>query len=100
MPKIRFTAEQKAKAVTRHLQDGVAISAICNELSIHPNLFYSWQKQLFSEAAYIFTSKAKSQENKQKREIAELKMRISEKDSVIAELLQEYTALKKIFWGR
>ena len=47
MPKVRFTPDEKAKAVMRHFQDGIAISTICGELSIHPNLFYIWQKQLF-----------------------------------------------------
>jgi len=50
MPKIRFTDDEKAKAVLRHFQDNVPISIICLELSLHPNVFYTWQKQLFSKA--------------------------------------------------
>ena len=58
MPKIRFTADEKAKAVLRHFQDDVPISTICAELSIHPNVFYAWQKQLFSSARKAYSEHA------------------------------------------
>ena len=100
MPKVRFTSEEKAKAVMRHLQDGVKISEICSELSIHPNLFYIWQKQLFAGAASVFDGRDKTEQRRHERKIAELEKRLKDKDSVIAELLEEYTAFKKTFGGR
>ena len=93
MPKARFTPDEKAKAVMRHLQDGIAISTICGELSIHPNLFYIWQKQLFSGAASVFENKGKSGQRQHEKQVAELEKRLKDKDGVIAELLEEYTAL-------
>ena len=95
MPKVRFTPDEKAKAVMRHLQDGIAISTICGELSIHPNLFYIWQKQLFAGAAPVFENKGKAEQRQHEKKVAELEKRLRDKDSVIAELLEEYTALKK-----
>lgn len=95
MPKLRFTPDEKARAVMRHLQDGVAISTICSDLSIHPNLFYIWQKQLFAGAASVFENKGKTEQRRHEKQIAALEKRIKDKDSVIAELLEEYTALKK-----
>ena len=95
MPKVRFTPAEKAKAVMRHLQDGVAISTICSEMSIHPNLFYIWLKQFFAGAASVFENKGKSELRQHEKKIAALEKRLKDKDSVIAELLEEYTALKK-----
>ena len=99
MPKIRFTAEEKAKAILRHFQDNVPISTICTELSIHPNVFHAWQKQLFSEAHLAFEHTGKTLQRQHERKVAELERRLRDKDSVIAELLEEYTALKKTHGG-
>ncbi len=99
MPKIRFTAEEKAKAILRHFQDGIPISTICAELSIHPNVFYSWQKQFFSEAHLAFDHTGKTVQRQHERKVAELEKRLKDKDTVIAELLEEYTTLKKNAWG-
>ncbi len=55
-PRRHFTAEQKVAAVKRHLIEGEAVSAICNELNLHPNQFYEWQKQLFSGAQQAFSN--------------------------------------------
>ena len=95
MPKVRFTPDEKAKAVMRHLQDGIAISTICSELSIHPNLLYIWQNQLFAGPASVFECKGKAEQRQHEKKVAELEKRLRDKDSVIAELLEEYTALKK-----
>lgn len=100
MPKIRFTAEEKAKAILRHFQDGIPISTICAELSIHPNVFYSWQKQFFSEAHLAFDHTGKTVQRQHERKVAELERRLKDKDTVIAELLEEYTTLKKTLGGR
>ena len=36
----QFTSENKAEAVKRHAVSGEAVSAICEDLGIAPNLFY------------------------------------------------------------
>ncbi len=36
----QFSAEDKAAAVKRHVWGGEAVSAICEDLGIAPNLFY------------------------------------------------------------
>ena len=95
MPKVRHSAEEKARAVIRNLQDQVEVSAICTELSIHPTVFYQWRKQFLDSAAVVFSRTDKAGERQIKRQIAELEQKIQKKDSVIAELLEEYTRLKK-----
>jgi len=100
MPKIRFSSKEKAKAVTRHLQDQVPISTICSEMDIHPNIFYRWQKQFLAEAHSVFEGKRDTAQKLLERKIALLEQRLKAKDSVIAELLEEYTVLKKNLGGR
>jgi transposase len=95
MPKIRHTADIKARAVIRHLQDQIDISVICSELSIHPNVFYRWKKQFLDSAPLAFSTTDKARERQIKRQITELELKIQKKDSIIAELMEEYTNLKK-----
>ncbi len=94
-PRRHFTAEQKVTAVKRHLIEGEAVSAICNELNLHPNQFYEWQKQLFNGAILAFSNENKRKIKSLEKEIVALNARISDKDSVIVELLEEHVKVKK-----
>ncbi len=94
-PRRHFTAEQKVIAVKRHLVEGEAISDICEELDLHPNQFYEWQKQLFNGATLAFSNDNKRKIKSLEKEIVALNARITDKDSVIAELLEEHVKVKK-----
>ena len=100
MPRIRFSAKEKAKAITRHLQDQVPISTICSDLDIHPNIFYRWQQLFLSEAHSVFEGKIDAERKLLESKIFSLEQRLRAKDSVIADLLEEYTTLKKNLGGR
>ena len=95
MPKLRQSAEVKARVVIRTLQDHVEVSTICAELKIHPAVFYQWRKQFLDSASLVFARTDKAQERQTKQLIAELELRIQKIDNVIAELMEEYTNLKK-----
>jgi len=56
----QFTSEDKAEAVKRHVVGGEAVSSVCEDLGIAPNLFYRWQKDLFDHAAAAFEVKGRS----------------------------------------
>lgn len=90
-----FTAEQKAAAVVRHLQDGVPVSQLCDELEIHPNQFYDWQKQALGNLSKAFERESDAAERRQARQVSALEAKLSDKNDVIAELLGEHLALKK-----
>jgi transposase-like protein len=95
-PRRQFTPEQKSHAVIRHLQDGVPVSQICDELDIHPNQFYDWKKQALESLAGAFERKKTPREDaRKKRELQQLQDKLSKKDEVIAELLTDHIALKK-----
>ena len=90
----RFSDVQKTKAVLAHVQDGVPVSQ-CENLGIHPNQYYDWQKQVFSRLPHVFSRDVIRQERSHQREVDNLKSKLSQKDEVIAELLTEHIALKK-----
>jgi transposase-like protein len=89
-----FTPEQKAAAVVRHLQDGIAISALCEELEIHPNQYYDWQKQALGNLSAAFQS-GDAARKRIELELAGARERLARKDWAMAELLEEHIALKK-----
>ena len=90
-----FQTFKKTKAVLSHVQDGVLVSKVCENLGIHSNQYYEWQKQAFSSLPHVFSRDAIRQERSHQREVDNLKSKLSQKDEVIAELLTEHIALKK-----
>jgi len=94
-PRRRFSEVQKTKAVLSHVQDGVPVSQVCEDLRIDPNQYYEWQKKAFSGLAHVFSRDTVRQKRSHQREVDNLKSKLSQKDEVITELLTEHIALKK-----
>jgi len=98
----QYTAEQKAQIVRRHLVDKVAVSDLCEEYGIAPSMFYNWQKLVFDQMAQLLehgnrrNSKVESARVAQaEQRIEALEAKLAKKDSVIAEISEEYVRLKK-----
>jgi transposase len=103
-PRRLYSAEQKLRALRRHLIDKVPVSALCEELGLQPSVFYSWQQQLFERgvAAFEGAKHGSSREKHLEQKLTALETKlagkeavIAKKDSVIAEISQEYVELKK-----
>lgn len=90
-----FNIEQKSAAVVKHLQDNVPVSQICEELEIHPNQYYDWQKQALSNLNAAFTKERDKELSKLHSEIAKVKAKVARKNEAISELLEEHILLKK-----
>lgn len=96
----RFTPEQKATILRRHLVDKVAISDLCDEYHIQPTLFHLWQRQAFAQLSKALqdgrTRRGHTETaSADKARVAALEARLAQKDTVIAEVSEEYLALKK-----
>lgn len=89
----QYSADQKVAVLRRHLVDGEAVSDICDELTLNPNLFYKWQKTFFEHGARAFEKDTRSAANA-KRE-ADLRDKLRHKDGVIRELISELVVAKK-----
>jgi transposase len=92
-----FADTEKVAIIKRHLVDKVPVSDLCDELSIYPNQFYDWLKKFFENGHLAFENgrKAKTVEDAKDRKIEQLESKIQRKDSVLAELMEEHTFLKK-----
>jgi transposase len=92
-----FSAQEKAAIVKRHLVEGVAISALCDEFNINPTQFYQWQRQLFEHAHLAFDNgrKSKAVEDHRQKRIEQLEAKLARKNEVMAELMEAHTLLKK-----
>lgn len=96
----QFTPEQKVAIVRRHLVEKVPVSDLCDELGIHANQYYNWQKQLFENAAPVFTRRPnkaneKKRQNAAEKKIEQIEKKLQDRNEVVAELLQEHVQLKK-----
>ena len=96
----QFTPEQKVAIVRRHLVERVPVSDLCDELGIHANQYYKWQKQLFENAGSIFQRRPnkaneKRRQNAADRKIEHLEKKLQDRNEVVAELMQEHVQLKK-----
>ena len=92
-----FSGTEKVAILKRHLIDKVPISDLCDELDIYPNQFYGWLKEFFENghAAFDNGRKSKAEEDAKDRKIEQLEAKLQRKDSVMAELMEEHTLLKK-----
>ena len=68
----RFSSEEKVAALKRHLVGKEEISAICDELKLHPNQFYEWQRTFFENGTKAFQGKEKSEELRLRTQIGRL----------------------------
>ena len=50
----RYSGQEKVRILRRHLLDQVAVSDLCDEYGLNPNVFYQWQKTFFENGATAF----------------------------------------------
>lgn len=95
----QWTGEQILEILKRHLLDKVELSKICEEEKIQPSQVYRWQAQLFSESAAVFQRKNGGGERRERLDALEkitgLEEKLSRKNEVLSELLEEHVRLKK-----
>lgn len=91
-----FSPEDKVNILKRHLLEGIPVSDLCDEVGLHPNQFYQWQKQFFERGSAAFkTDRPDFAERSKAKEMERLKAKLAKKDEVIGELSEEYVKLKK-----
>jgi transposase-like protein len=80
----RFSAAKKVAALKRHLVQNEEVSKVCEEVRIHPNQFYEWQRRLFENAVKAFESEKRREEAKLRSENVALKAKLQRKDEVLS----------------
>lgn len=95
----KFTAEQKANAVRRHLWDKTPVSELAAELGVPPSQIHNWINQAKQQVEKLFDRPAgrpaaKEADSKDKQ-IAALQAKLVQKHEVISELMEENVKAKK-----
>jgi len=90
-----YTPEEKVAILKRHLVEKVAVSDLCDELGLNPNVFYSWQRQFFENGAAAFQRSRKRQTDRKDQKIEKLEAKLTQKNEVLSELMEEHVQLKK-----
>jgi len=93
-----FAGTEKVAILKRHLLDKVPISDLCDEFGLYPNQLYGWLKEFFENghAAFDNGRKAKAVEDAKDHKIERLEAKLTRKDTVLAELMEEHVLLKKV----
>lgn len=95
----KYTAEEKVRILRLHLVEKQAVSDICDEIGLNPNIFYRWQKQFFENGAAAFDHPANGRKDKRFKRLenrnAQLAAKLANKDEVIAEIMASHIELKK-----
>jgi transposase len=96
----KFSAEDKAAILRKHLVDKNPVSDVCDEYGIQPSVFYTWQRQLMENMASALDGgsghrQRNGREEKLASKVEALEAKLAKKDNVIAEILEEHVKLKK-----
>ncbi|HWH68597.1 MAG TPA: transposase [Candidatus Sulfotelmatobacter sp.] len=95
----KFTPQDKAAIVREHLVEKVPVSDLCDKHGLKPTLFYRWQKDMLENMASLFERQAGSESATLKRENEALRQRLADKDRVIAQIMEDFVAVKKTIGG-
>ena len=84
----------------RHLADKAPTSELCEEYQIQPSLVYIWQRQAFDHLDAVFQEGRPARADvaratREQARVAALEAKLATKDAVIAEVSEEYLALKE-----
>src|SRR5712675_1550301 len=90
-----YSSDEKVSILRRRLLEGVAVSTLCDQLSLKPTVFYRWQKEFFENGVAAFGPRRPSNHSAEQERIAYLEKKIQTKDEDLAELMAEHVALKK-----
>jgi len=94
-----FTPEQKAQVVRRHLSGKEPVSALAEELGVQPSQIHAWVNQVLAQAEKAFEKSSQNgrerTEKAKDQRIEQLQARITQKNEVIAELMEANVRAKK-----
>jgi len=91
----KHTAQEKTAILRDHLINKVPVSDLCDKHGIHPTQFYRWQKSMFENMSSLFEPKRGSEASILRRQNEALKVKLTQKDEVISEIMEDFIAAKK-----
>ena len=90
-----YTAKEKVEILKKHLIDKIPVSQLCQQNQLNPNVFYRWQKEFFQNGDAAFEKTRSPKVDPREKKIQLLQQKLTQKNEVLAELMQEHLLLKK-----
>ena len=90
-----YSPEEKVTILKRHLLEKVAISDLCDQYGLHSTVFHRWVKEFFENGGLAFQKQNDSQRKALEKKISQLEGKLSQKNEVLSELMEEHVKLKK-----
>ena len=91
----KFSSEEKVILLKEHFLSKKPVSSICEENGIHPTLFYKWQAKFFDNSVKVFDNDTGMASREKEKKISELEAKLTRKNEVLSELMEEHVSLKK-----
>jgi len=90
-----YSAAQKVSIVRELLEGGHSESEISEKYKIHTSQLVRWKKQLFEGAVDTFNRTTEKTDETHEQEVESMKSKLSHKDGIIEELLEDNLRFKK-----
>ena len=89
--------QDKVRILRLHLLEHKPISELCEAESIHPTLFYQWQKTFFEKGTAAFEGGRSPSRvfGQAERKLEALEGKLRRKDEVIATIMEDLVRTKK-----
>ena len=92
----KFTAEQKAAILREHLIEKVSVADLCDKHGLQPTQFYRWQKEMMENLVALFERRGgQSKAGVLEDQVETLRKKLARKDEIIAEIMEDFVAVKK-----
>ncbi|MBI1746408.1 MAG: transposase [Acidobacteria bacterium] len=91
----RYLPEKRAEILKQHLLEKKTLPDVGDANGIHPTMYYRWLKELLSNATYAFEKGRNKECQEWKNRALELEKKLTRKNEVLSELMEEHVALKK-----
>ena len=92
----KYSPEKKVALIKKHLVEKIPISDICDKHGLHPTVFHRWIKTFFEQGSRAFEKQNSAYKNNLEKKVAELENKLTKKNEVLSELMEEHVALKKV----
>jgi len=69
---------------------------LCDKHGLQPTVFYRWQKEMMENLVGLFERRDRASKSKRLEEqVTALREKLARKDTIIAEIMEDFVAVKK-----
>jgi len=91
----KYSGRDKVAIIRKHLIERVPVSDLCDQFNLKPTVYYRWQKQFFDQGELTFKTSNLNTQKAEDKKIESLEAKLTTKNEVLSELMEEHIKLKK-----